>query len=283
MTTFVLHRLLGATTSLLLLALSACTSMDANPSLEQRYTASTTDSTTTRYVTPRSSTYGGSSAMDLSGRSTSTASGASTYVVQPGDTLNRIAIAHGTTWKELALLNRLDNPDVIEVGQVLRVSPQGEDDVSTAPATVPTRTPRVETRPLDNGVDTSSVNTDAQGVRWSWPASGPVLAGFGDKASKGVSIAGRAGDPVMAAADGRVVYAGSGLRGYGNLVIVKHANDYLTAYAHNQALLVKEDQTVRRGQRIAEMGSVDADRVMLHFELRRQGKPLDPLKYLPVR
>jgi lipoprotein NlpD len=163
------------------------------------------------------------------------------------------------------------------------------DTVPTVPSTVPTRTPRVETRPLETNsgggstIDNSTVAVDGLGVRWSWPATGPLLSGFGDKSSKGVSIAGRAGDPVTAAADGKVVYAGSGLRGYGNLVIVKHANDYLTAYAHNQSLLVKEDQSVRRGQKIAEMGSVDAERVKLHFELRRQGKPLDPMKYLPAR
>ena len=106
---------------------------------------------------------------------------------------------------------------------------------------------------------------------------------FDEVKNKGVDIAARAGDPVLAAADGRVVYAGAGLRGYGNLIIVKHNNTYLTAYAHNQALLVKEDQMVRQGQKIAEMGSSDADRVKLHFEIRRQGKPVDPLRYLPPR
>lgn len=116
-----------------------------------------------------------------------------------------------------------------------------------------------------------------------WPANGSVVASFDEVRNKGLAIAGKAGDPVYAAADGRVVYAGSGLRGYGNLVIVKHNNTYLTAYAHNQSLLVKEDQVVRRGQKIAEMGSSDADRVQLHFEIRRQGKPIDPAKLLPPR
>ncbi len=116
-----------------------------------------------------------------------------------------------------------------------------------------------------------------------WPAGGAVTTAFDDAKSKGLAISGKAGDPVLAAADGRVVYAGSGLRGYGNLVIVKHNSTYLTAYAHNQALLVKEDQAVRRGQRIAEMGSTDADRVQLHFEIRKQGKPVDPAKLLPPR
>jgi lipoprotein NlpD len=110
-----------------------------------------------------------------------------------------------------------------------------------------------------------------------------VLRGFDGSGSKGVAIGGQAGDAVLAASDGRVVYAGSGLRGYGNLVIVKHDNVFLSAYAHNSRLLVKEDDPVLRGQKIAEMGSSDADRVQLHFEIRRQGRPVDPLQYLPPR
>jgi lipoprotein NlpD len=124
---------------------------------------------------------------------------------------------------------------------------------------------------------------DDDDINWQWPATGTVVAGFDDVRSKGLSISGKPGDPVLAAADGRVVYAGSGLRGYGNLVILKHNNTFLTAYAHNQALLVKEDQTVRRGQKIAEMGATDADRVALHFEIRKLGRPIDPAKLLPPR
>ncbi|KAB2868762.1 MAG: peptidoglycan DD-metalloendopeptidase family protein, partial [Burkholderiaceae bacterium] len=120
-------------------------------------------------------------------------------------------------------------------------------------------------------------------VTWAWPSADPVIGTFDDAKNKGLTFGGKAGDPVYAAADGRVVYAGSGLRGYGNLVIVKHNNTYLTAYAHNRALLVKEDQVVRRGQKIAEMGSSDADRVQLHFEIRRMGRPIDPARLLPPR
>jgi lipoprotein NlpD len=120
-------------------------------------------------------------------------------------------------------------------------------------------------------------------VVWIWPAAGPVISSFDEGRNKGLTITGKAGDPVLAAGDGRVVYAGSSLRGYGNLVIVKHNEMYLTAYAHNQVLLVKDDQVVRRGQKIAEMGSSDAERVQLHFEIRRQGKPIDPAKLLPSR
>ena len=112
---------------------------------------------------------------------------------------------------------------------------------------------------------------------------GALLNGFDDNKNKGLDLGGKVGDAVLAAADGKVVYAGAGLRGYGNLVILKHNNTYLTAYAHNNVLLVKEDQSVRKGQKIAEMGSSDADRVKLHFEVRRQGKPVDPAKYLPAR
>jgi lipoprotein NlpD len=121
------------------------------------------------------------------------------------------------------------------------------------------------------------------GTSFIWPSSGSLIAGFDEAHNKGLDIGGKSGDAILAAADGRVVYAGAGLRGYGNLIILKHSNTFLTAYAHNRTLLVKEDQTVRRGQKIAEMGSTDSDRVKLHFEIRRQGKPVDPARYLPAR
>ena len=110
-----------------------------------------------------------------------------------------------------------------------------------------------------------------------------MVSNFDETTNKGVSIAGKIGDPVVAAADGRVVYAGAGLRGYGNLIILKHDGDLLSVYAHGRSLLVKEGQSVSKGQKIAEMGNTDADQVKLHFEVRRQGKPVDPLKYLPPR
>ena len=125
----------------------------------------------------------------------------------------------------------------------------------------------------------SEANEDGA-LSFQWPAKGNLIAGFDEAKNKGLDIGGKVGDPVMAAADGRVVYAGAGLRGYGNLIILKHNNTYLTAYAHNQTLLVKEDQVIKRGQKIAEMGNSDADQVKLHFEIRRQGKPVDPAKYL---
>lgn len=120
-------------------------------------------------------------------------------------------------------------------------------------------------------------------VGWIWPANGKTIGTYSEGGNKGVDIAGKAGDPVIAAGDGKVVYSGTGLRGYGKLVIIKHNNTYLSAYAHNQNILVKEGQSVTKGQKIAEMGNTDADQVKLHFEVRRSGKPVDPLKYLPQR
>lgn len=120
-------------------------------------------------------------------------------------------------------------------------------------------------------------------VPWIWPANGKMVGTFSEGGNKGVDIAGKAGDAVIAAGDGKVVYSGTGLRGYGKLVIIKHNNTYLSAYAHNQNILVKEGQSVTKGQKIAEMGNTDADQVKLHFEVRRSGKPVDPLKYLPQR
>lgn len=216
-----------------------------------------------------------------------------TYVIKPGDTLIRIGLETGQNWRDIARWNGLDNPNVLEVGQALRVVPPEPEPGMAVSQPVATAT-RPDTRPLPPAGAAASTPVAAPpapapapvadgGMNWLWPASGPVLAGFDEARSKGLAIGGKAGDPVVAAADGRVVYAGSGLRGYGNLVIVKHDTTFLTAYAHNQALLVKEDQVVRRGQKIAEMGSSDAPRVQLHFEIRRQGKPVDPAKLLPAR
>lgn len=124
---------------------------------------------------------------------------------------------------------------------------------------------------------------DEERVNWIWPVDGKVIANFEEGKNKGIDIAGKAGQQVLAAGSGKVMYAGSGIRGYGNLVIVKHSNNLLSAYAHNQTILVKEGQAVNRGQVIAEMGSSDSDTVKLHFEIRQQGKPVDPARFLPGR
>ena len=224
------------------------------------------------------------------------------YTVKAGDTLIRIGLENGQGWKDIARWNNLDNANLIEVGQVLRVAPPSataatETGVVARPvassAVVPASaasTPKPAASaaaampaPIPAPTPAAAAASSEDDVPFIWPASGTLLAGFDEARNKGYDISGKAGDPVLAAADGRVVYAGAGLRGYGNLVILKHNNTFLTAYAHNQALLVKEDQTVRRGQKIAEMGSTDADRVKLHFEIRRQGKPVDPVRYLPAR
>jgi lipoprotein NlpD len=251
------------------------------------------------------------------------------YTVKPGDSLIRIALENGQNWRDVQRWNNLDNPNVIEVGQTLRVVPPAPDANGAVTRPVAAAT-RIESRPLDARAPASAPTGAASGpvavaspvvpsappasvapspaqvqapvatpapsavskpparegdddVTWQWPASGPVATPFDEVRSKGLGITGKAGDPVLAAADGRVVYAGSGLRGYGNLVIVKHNATYLTAYAHNQTLLVKDEQVVRRGQKIAEMGSSDADRVKLHFEIRRLGVPIDPMRLLPPR
>ena len=224
------------------------------------------------------------------------------YTVKPGDTLIRIGLESGQSWKDIARWNNLENANLIEVGQVLRVSQAPEiasdNGVVTRPVAPSSLTPLESSgspKSAASAVPSAAVSLSpatpapatASGgendVAFIWPASGSLIAGFDEARNKGYDIAGKAGESVLAAADGRVVYAGAGLRGYGNLVILKHNNTFLTAYAHNQALLVKEDQAVRKGQKIAEMGSTDADRVKLHFEIRRQGKPVDPSRYLPAR
>lgn len=230
------------------------------------------------------------------------------YSVKSGDTLIRIGMDNGQSWRDIARWNNIENPNLIETGQILRVTPPEETGVvvrpvsstnvvtSPAPAnTASAPAPASNTatvRPPASAANPPNASTPANNltssdsaedtVSFQWPTRGNVLAGFDEVKNKGIDIAGKAGDPVLAAADGKVVYAGSGLRGYGNLVILKHNNTYLTAYAHNQSLLVKEDQVIKRGQKIAEMGNSDADQVKLHFEIRRQGKPVDPAKYLPA-
>ena len=245
-----------------------------------------------------------------------------TYTVQPGDMLTKIGMDTGQSWRDLARWNNLTDPNHLEVGQVLRVLPPAGEIPPGSTVTTTTTTTTLATaasapatfKPLpplpakpdakaSGAAAASTAVTSGSAVpltgaatpqpaaarendddmTWAWPAAGPVVSGFDDAKTKGLAIGGKAGDPVYAAADGRVVYAGSGLRGYGNLVIVKHNANYLTAYAHNQTLLVKEDQIVKRGQKIAEMGSTDADRVQLHFEIRKQGKPIDPSRLLPPR
>ena len=186
-----------------------------------------------------------------------------TYTVQPGDTLIRIGLDSGQSARDIARWNGLTDPSKIVAGQVLRLVPP-------TPATQTTTTPP---NPAVKEGD----------LTWVWPAEGAVLAGFKQLKTKGLDIGGAAGDAVLAAADGKVIYAGADLRGYGNSVILKHNKTYVSLYAHNRTRLVKEDDVVKRGQKIAEMGNSESDRVKLHFEVRKLGTSVDPAEYLPAK
>ena len=201
------------------------------------------------------------------------------YRVKKGDTLARIALDHGQAPRDVAQWNTAANPsfnpNVIEVGDLVLIrAPAGSKPVKVA-----------DKKPANDKADEPAPEPSKPeivaepGIRLSWPAKGKVSAEFSET-NKGIDIAGKVGEPVLAASDGKVVYAGNSLRGYGNLVIVKHDNTYLTAYAHNSKLLVKEGDAVRKGQKIAEMGDTDTSSAKLHFELRVNGKPVNPTPYL---
>lgn len=246
------------------------------------------------------------------------------YTVKKGDTLYSIALDHGQSHRDVAAWNNIENPNLIAVGQQLRITPP-EGIAVAKPVAGPAV---VEIRPL-GATTASNINNShkrepkggkqpyseqavaqaqkgeelrnepqhiaavkpegkptepaavAPDLGWGWPINGKVIAGFSESGNKGIDIGGKIGDPVMAAEAGKVTYAGSGIRGYGNLLIIQHQNNMASVYAHNSKLLAKEGQMVSRGQRIAEVGNSDADQAKLHFEIRRQGKPLDPLRYLP--
>jgi lipoprotein NlpD len=205
------------------------------------------------------------------------------YRVKRGDTLARIALDNGQSPRDLAQWNNMSNPNQIEVGDLILVKPPAGSKSAVKPpvkSAVNTDTVKIDAPKVDaSKPDTSKEMVAEPGIRLSWPAKGKVSDDFSEK-TKGIDIAGKLGEPVTAASDGKVVYAGNSLRGYGNLVIIKHDNTYLTAYAHNRTLLVKEGDTVKRGQKIAEMGDTDTNAVKLHFELRVNGKPVNPTPYL---
>lgn len=255
------------------------------------------------------------------------------YRIKRGDTLIGISLDHGVAWRDLATWNQIDNPNLIEVDQLIRIKPpaippmassarstgvsetrSGSADqrpmevrsispAAPTPSTSPQAATSGGTGPLASAPLSPPPSAPAAGahsgtssamsspakpvtpevISLSWPSKGSVITQFSDPGYKGIAISGAEGDPVIAAGDGRVVYSGSGLRGYGNLVIVKHEGDFLTAYAHNRSILVAEGQTVKRGQKIAELGKTDSDIPKLHFEVRRAGKPVDPMKYLAQR
>lgn len=267
------------------------------------------------------------------------------YVVKKGDTLYSIALDHGQDHKDIAAWNNLSDPNLIRIGQALRVAP-AEDSAAVAVAQPIAAAGTIDVKPIaGDGVSGAAVtpndalNTDALkrgpkggtlpyseealaaarqeaetpiavppaptlpappantatapaapatapaagDIVWQWPANGKLLTSFGEGGNKGIDLAGKTGEPVQAAAAGVVSYAGSGLRGYGNLVVIRHDATWLSVYAHNSKILVKEKQTVKQGQKIAEIGASDTTSPRLHFEIRRQGKPVDPRELLPAQ
>lgn len=196
------------------------------------------------------------------------------YVVKPGDTLSKIAAAHGSSVQTLASLNHLSAPYTLYVGQRLSLAADGRSGAKASST--------VNVAALPRTVSTTGQRT-AAGLVWSWPADGRITASYSraELGHPGVTISGQRHQSVKAAADGKVVYSGNALRGYGNLVILTHGSNFLTAYAHNETLLVHEGDQVKRGQNIATMGSTDTNSVELLFEVRYQGQTVDPLSYLP--
>ena len=229
------------------------------------------------------------------------------YTVKPKDTLIGIGLETGQSYKDISRWNNLENPNKIEVGQVLRVSAPGTNDgnavtkpVSSGAVVATPVVPGEPAKPASSPMAGASApvpsapavsvaavpTTGDDDLGWIWPTAGSLMTAFDEGKNKGIDIGGSAGDAVVAAADGRVIWAAAGegtMRHYGNLIIVQHNKTFLTAYANNSILLVKEDQRIKKGQKIAEMGKSGTDKVKLHFELRRMGVAVDPTKYLPAR
>ena len=198
---------------------------------------------------------------------------AQSHVVRSGETLFTIAFRYGRDYRDLARWNRLGDGSLIYPGQVIRLTPpagSGPRPVASNPAPAPRPAPQPPADPPP---------------KWEWPTSGRIVAGFDGQpgSGTGIEIRGRAGQPVRAAAAGRVVYSGGGLIGYGQLIIIKHNDTYLSAYGHNASLLVEEGDRIRKGQRIATMGEGPGQDPKLHFEIRQNGKPVDPRRFLPAR
>lgn len=216
-----------------------------------------------------------------------------TYQVRAGDTLYKIAQAHGMSVASLSSMNNISDPSQLRVGQILQLSEGATQVAVTTPVNTGSSgtkpaTP-VEQTPPTSGTTTTPAATgavqkasDANLISWGWPANGPVIQSF-TTATKGVDLSGTIGEPIRAAADGKVMYAGNGVRGLGNLILVGHSNGFITAYAHNDTLSVKTGDEVKKGQSIATLGQSDTSSPRLHFEIRRRGTPVNPLAYLPAR
>nr|WP_285903145.1 peptidoglycan DD-metalloendopeptidase family protein [Alkalimarinus sediminis] len=216
------------------------------------------------------------------------------HKVSQGDTLYSIAWRYGRDYKELASANGISPPYTIQLGQRIRLDLRGK--VASKPKKTPSASHK-KSKPVKSvSKNTSTAKPKKQtrvstksktvkGVNWHWPHLGQIIARYSSAGNnnKGIDIAGNLGDSVVSAANGEVVYAGSGLLGYGKLIIINHNQHYLSAYAHNDRILVKEGQTIKQGQKIAEMGNTGTNRTKLHFEIRRDGKPVNPLNYLPKR
>ncbi|RYY73424.1 MAG: LysM peptidoglycan-binding domain-containing protein [Gammaproteobacteria bacterium] len=219
-----------------------------------------------------------------------------THSVSRGETLYSVAWRYGLDVKELAVYNGIKSPFTIYPGQKIRIDIRtGNAALARRPSADDAKVTESES-PSESGLDRSKNRSNEvknisktqifySPLKWHWPSAGQPIAFFlGDSGvNKGIDIGGKLGEPVLAAASGRVVYAGGGLSGYGNLLIIKHSEVFLSAYAHNNKLLVKEGDFIKGGQHIADMGSSGTDRVKLHFEIRSEGSPVDPLRYLPKR
>jgi lipoprotein NlpD len=213
-----------------------------------------------------------------------------TYIVKKGDTLYSIALEHGADYRDVAAWNKLNDPTKINVGQALRVTPPEESGVQVARARLPERgearpldlPPPASTKPQPQPQQQTPKPEASAAAEFIWPARGKVIAGFAEPRRKGIDIDAKLGDPVVAAASGRVTYTGTGIPGLGKLVVIKHDNGFITVYAHNRNIMVKEQQAVKRGQKIAEVGNSDADRPKLHFQIRKGSAAVDPMRYLPA-
>ncbi len=220
------------------------------------------------------------------------------HTVRKGETLYAIAWRYGRDYKELASANKIKPPYSIKYGQRIRLDLRGtvssnsynthsSKNKASKKKTNPTKNKATSTTHKKSSA--SRKTKSVKGVKWRWPHLGQIIATYtkpkanADKVNKGIDIAGKLGDSVFSAANGEVVYAGSGLLGYGKLIIINHNEHYLSAYAHNEQILVKEGQKIKAGQKIAEMGNTGTNRVKLHFEIRRDGKPVNPLSYLPKK
>ncbi len=215
------------------------------------------------------------------------------HMVEPGETLYSIGWLYGQDYRDLAEWNGIPAPYTVKSGQRLRVIPGGtivavkpSPQVTTSARTTlpkPIAEKLPATRVAGSQVSPKS-SADNMGISWQWPTQGRVLHYFShSKLNKGINIVAERGQPIYATASGKVVYSGTGMVGMGNLIIINHSTQYLSAYAHNDVNLVKEGQQVKQGELIARMGRSGAERVMLHFEIRREGKPVDPMKFLPAK